>query len=107
MYECVPDRQAVGDIFVHDVEPLSGGVPKTGTSDAGVHLEQRVLPEAPVRHWTCSLPWGLRELLGYDKRLCADVLAAVIAELGRSLKWRAKKLLPFAPWSSTTARMRS
>jgi len=62
-------------------------------ADTGVHLEQRVLPEAPVRHWICSLPWGLRALLGYDKRLCADILAAVIAELGRSLKWRAKKLL--------------
>ncbi len=62
-------------------------------ADTGVHLEQRVLPEAPVRHWICSLPWGLRALLGYDKRLCADILAAVIAELGRSLKWRAKKLM--------------
>jgi hypothetical protein len=50
-----------------------------------------VLPEAPVRPWICSLPWGLRALLGYDRRLCADILAAVIAELGRSLKWRAKK----------------
>jgi hypothetical protein len=62
-------------------------------ADTGVHLEQRVLPEAPVRHWICSLPWGLRALLGYDKRLCAEILAAVIAELGRSLKWRVKKLL--------------
>jgi hypothetical protein len=58
-------------------------------ADTGVHLEQRVLPEAPVRHWICSLPWGLRALLGYDKRLCAEILAAVIAELGRSLKWLA------------------
>jgi hypothetical protein len=62
-------------------------------ADIGVHLEQRVLPEAPVRHWICSLPWGLRALLGYGKRICADVLAAVIGELGRSLKRRAKKLL--------------
>jgi hypothetical protein len=62
-------------------------------ADTGVHLEQRVLPEAPVRHWICSLPWGLRALLGYDKRLCADILAVVITELGRSLRWRAKKLL--------------
>ena len=43
-------------------------------ADTGVHLEQRVLPEAPVRHWICSLPWGLRALLGYDKRLCAGPL---------------------------------
>jgi hypothetical protein len=62
-------------------------------ADIGVHLEQRVFPEAPVRHWICSLPWGLRALLGYDRRLCAEVLAAVIAELSRSLKRRAKKAL--------------
>ncbi len=58
-------------------------------ADTGVHLEQRVLPGVPVRHWVYSLPWGLRALLGYDKRPCADLLASVIAELGRSLKWRA------------------
>jgi hypothetical protein len=62
-------------------------------ADTGVHLEQRVFPEAPVRHWICSLPWGLRALLGYDQRLCAEVLAAVMAELSRSLRRRAKKAL--------------
>ncbi len=34
-------------------------------ADTAVHLEQRVLPEVPIRHWICSLPWGLRSLLGY------------------------------------------
>jgi hypothetical protein len=29
-----------------------------------------------VRQWVCSLPWKLRLLLGYDKALCAQVLAA-------------------------------
>lgn len=62
-------------------------------ADTGVHLEQRVLPEVPVRHWICSFRWGLRALLGYDKQICAEVLAAVIKELDRSLKRRAKKLL--------------
>ena len=62
-------------------------------ADTGVHLEQRVLPDAPVRHWICSFRWGLRALLGYDKQICAEVSAAVIKELDRSLKWRAKKLL--------------
>ena len=62
-------------------------------ADLAVHLEQCVLPEAPVRHWICSLPFGLRALLGYDSKLCAEVLALVIAELGRSLKGRAKRLL--------------
>lgn len=62
-------------------------------ADLAVHLEQCVLPEAPVRHWICSLPFGLRALLGYDSKLCAEVLALVIAELSRSLRWRAKRLL--------------
>ena len=62
-------------------------------ADTGVHLEQRVLPEVPVRHWICSFRWGLRALLGYDKQICAQVLAAVIKELNRSLKCRAKELL--------------
>ncbi len=32
-------------------------------SDTAVHLERYVLPEVRVRHWVCSLPWGLRALL--------------------------------------------
>jgi len=61
-----------------------------------VHLEQNVLPEVPIRHWICSLPWGLRALVGYDKQLCSGVLSAFIAELSRSLKWRAKQELGLA-----------
>ncbi len=38
--------------------------------DLAVHLEREVLPEVPIRHWICSLPWGLRALLGYDSELC-------------------------------------
>lgn len=29
-------------------------------ADTAVHLEERVLPRVPIRHWICSLPWGLR-----------------------------------------------
>lgn len=43
-------------------------------ADTSVHLEQHVLPAIPIRHWICSLPWDLRSLLGYDKRLCAGVV---------------------------------
>jgi len=60
-------------------------------ADTAVHLEREVLPEVPIRHWICSLPWGLRALLGYDKELCAGALSAFVVELSRSLKWRAKK----------------
>ena len=61
-------------------------------ADTAVHLEQHVLPAVPVRHWICSLPWGLRALCGYDRALCADVVAAFVLELSRSLKRRAKRL---------------
>jgi hypothetical protein len=61
--------------------------------DSAVHLEQDVLPEVPIRHWICSFPWGLRALLGYDKKLCSKVCAAFMTELGRSLRRRAKRLL--------------
>jgi hypothetical protein len=40
-----------------------------------------------VRQWVCS--W-LRYEMGYDRRLCADVLAVFIAALRRSLRHRAK-----------------
>jgi hypothetical protein len=62
-------------------------------TDLAVHLEARVLPPVPIRHWICSLPWGLRALLGYDKKLCAEVVSAFTAELLRSLRRRAKRTL--------------
>ena len=65
-------------------------------ADMAVHLVERVIPEVPVRQWVCSLPWRLRVLLGYDRRLCAAVLEAFVIELSRSLKRRAKKSLGLA-----------
>jgi len=46
-----------------------------------------------VRQWVCSLPWRLRYAMGYDKRLCSDVLAAFMGAVRRSLRWRAKREL--------------
>jgi hypothetical protein len=60
-------------------------------ADVAVHLEERVLPRVPIRHWICSLPWGLRALLGYDKKLCAEVVSGFMKEVDRSLRWRAKR----------------
>jgi hypothetical protein len=54
---------------------------------------QHVLPEVPIRQWVCSLPWRLRYLCGYDRKLCAAVLGAFVGELSRSLRLRAKHLL--------------
>jgi hypothetical protein len=65
-------------------------------ADTAVHLEERVLPEERVRHWICSLPWGLRALLGYDRELCAEVVSAFVGELSRSLRRRAKRELGLA-----------
>ncbi|GMV13973.1 MAG: hypothetical protein AMXMBFR56_21970 [Polyangiaceae bacterium] len=65
-------------------------------ADTAVHLEERVLPRVPIRHWICSLPWGLRALLGYDRKLCAEVVSAFMAEVDRSLRWRAKRELDLA-----------
>jgi len=62
-------------------------------ADTAVHLVEKVIPEVPVRQWVCSLPWRLRVLLGYDRRLCAEVLEAFVLELSRSLKRRAKQSL--------------
>ena len=65
-------------------------------ADTALHLVEKVIPEVPVRQWVCSLPWRLRVLLGYDKRLCAEVLEAFVVELGRSYKRRAKDALDLA-----------
>jgi hypothetical protein len=62
-------------------------------SDVAAHLVDSVLPEVPIRQWVCSLPWSLRYAMGYDRRLCADVLAAFVGALTRSLRWRAKRAL--------------
>ena len=61
-------------------------------TDTAIHLAENVFPPQMVRQWVCSLPWKLRSLLGYDKALCAEVLAAFIQEVQRSLKHRAKKM---------------
>ena len=62
-------------------------------ADVAIHLERSVLPGVPIRHWICSLPWGLRALLGYDRALAATVASAFAGELERSLKKQAKVAL--------------
>jgi hypothetical protein len=62
-------------------------------TDTAVHLVQHVLPEVRIRQWVCSLPWRLRYVCGYDRKLCAAVLGAFVGEISRSLRLRAKHLL--------------
>ena len=61
-------------------------------SDTAVWLTEHVLPTVPIRQWVCSLPWGLRELAGYDRELCALVVDTFVREVMRSYRWRAKRL---------------
>jgi hypothetical protein len=62
-------------------------------ADVAADLVDEVFPEVPVRQWVCSLPWRLRYAMGYDRKLCADVLDAFITSLRRSLRRRAKAKL--------------
>jgi hypothetical protein len=68
-------------------------------ADVAAHLCDGVLPEVPLRQWVCSLPWPLRYALGYDRRLCAEVLGAFASALDRSLRHRAKRELGLARMS--------
>jgi len=61
-------------------------------SDSAVWLTEHVLPTVPIRQWVCTLPHGLRALVGYDRELCALVIDAFIRELLRSYRFRAKLL---------------
>ena len=60
-------------------------------ANMAVHLEQNVLPRVPVRHWICSLPWGLRALLGYDRsaRRTAKISRSSPVERRQPPRWAA------------------
>lgn len=62
-------------------------------SDVAAHLVDEVFPAVPARQWVCSPPWRLRAWIGYDRKLCADVLSAFVSALARSLEHRAKAQL--------------
>jgi hypothetical protein len=59
--------------------PSCGGRYMTALS---MHLVDRVLPlNAPIRHWVYSMPFSLRYMMGYDKKLCASILSVYAFEL--------------------------
>jgi len=62
-------------------------------NDTAVHLVDCVLPEVPIRQWVCSMPFSIRYLIGYDKKLCADILSAFASELMHFYKMRGKQAL--------------
>lgn len=65
-------------------------------SDTAAHLVESVLPAVPYRQWVCSLPFSLRTAVGFDRRLCADVLEVFIEALLRQLRWRVKRAFGLA-----------
>jgi len=44
-------------------------------ADCAAHLVDNVLPIAPYRQWTLSLPYDVRLRIGYDKKRVGEVLA--------------------------------
>lgn len=47
-------------------------------ADCAAHLVDHVLPIAPYRQWTLSLPYAVRFRIGYDGLLLSEVLAAFL-----------------------------
>lgn len=62
-------------------------------ADSASHLVDSVLPEVPIRQWVMTLPWQVRAVVGYDRRLCAAVFDAFAQELMALHKRRAKREL--------------
>ncbi len=54
-------------------------------SDTAVWQTEHVLPTVPIRQWVCSLPWGLRAIVGYDRELCALVVETFVRIRGFGL----------------------
>jgi hypothetical protein len=62
-------------------------------NDCAAHLVDRVMPLTAIRQWVCTMPYSLRYPMGYDKKLCADILSGYAAELMRWYKQRGRRLL--------------
>lgn len=65
-------------------------------NDTAAHLVDTVLPEVPIRQWVCSFSWQLRYVMGYDKKLTSEILAAFMSTVIQSVKRRAKRMLNLA-----------
>jgi hypothetical protein len=60
--------------------------------DTAIHLVERVLPRAPYRQWTLSLPVALRFCLARDTRLLSEVLGLFVRALF-AFQWRTARRL--------------
>ena len=61
-------------------------------ADAAAHLLARVLPSAPYRQWTLSVPWRLRPALARDRKLLSAVLTCFVRAVFRWQRAQARAL---------------
>ncbi len=65
---------------------------RTAASDVAAHLVDQVLPAAPYRQWTLSVPIRLRWALARNATLCSEVLSLFIRTLFNTLRARGRQL---------------
>jgi hypothetical protein len=61
-------------------------------AQAGAHLVDDVLPDAPLRQWVLTVPLPLRMLLAKDAALLSSVIRILVGVLERSYAMRAQQL---------------
>ena len=61
-------------------------------ADVAAHLVDRLLPAAPYRQWTLSVPWRWRLALAGDRRLLSRASTAVVRAVFRWQRQRARAL---------------
>ena len=60
-------------------------------ADCAAHLVDRVMPPAPYRQWTLSLPYDVRLRIGYDKKLLGQVLTVFLRTIFRWQRLQARR----------------
>jgi len=72
-------------------------------TDLAAHLVDRVLPPAPYRQWTLSVPWRLRVVLARDRRLLSRALGCFVRAVFRwqRAQARARGVVGAAPGAVT------
>jgi len=71
--------------------------------DTAIHLVERVLPRAPYRQWTLSLPMPVRFALARDARLLAEVLGLFVRALLAFQRRTARRLGVSRPLNGAVA----
>ena len=61
-------------------------------ADCASHLVDEVMPIAPYRQWTLSLPYDVRFRVGYDKNLLSAVLSIFLRTVFSYQRLRARRL---------------